>query len=313
MNETAPQPNQDINLSLERQEAVQLHNEILQEQENLSDPEKDQVIDKKSELSVLREKVGVIDKYKTLAKPFNDQYYYRVGDISSIEKLNNEKLRIDTEIEKVKKWIKDDTDTLNELRNKLGMEPSNDIPSLDIKKERLPYLLRIQDDLENALKLEIKKQEEELENSKREGRNTSMEIEDITFTIKKIASLLEERQSNGYNQIFSDEEALRTIAIKIGDSTNQEETRNNLVQLGNIVEDFFDNRGRGVNDDTESLYSMSNKLKQLASSLMELPQKLHSEEERKELSQITNSVAEKVGNAVSKIIRRAHAIEEFLR
>jgi len=317
MNESFSQPNQEKNLALERQEAVKLHNEILKKQESLPDTEKQEATDKVAEMSTLREKVGNIDKYKDLAKPFNDQYYYRVGDISSVGKLNKEKERIDTEVEKVKSVIEETANKLNELREKLGMEPTTDIPSLDIKKERLPYLLKIQSDLENKLNFETKKQkslkEETTENSKREGRNVTEGLEDISSNIKKIASMLDERQSSGYNSIFNDEDGFRSVASKIDGSSNKEEIKNNLTRLGSIVDDFADNRGRGVNDDTENLYSMVGKLRYLASALQELPQKLQNEEERKELAQIAGSVAEKVDTAASRITRKAQAIEEFLR
>lgn len=321
------QPNQERNLALERHEAVTLHNEILKEEENFSDEDKKWDIAKGTNSNPkygeniskrvdLRKTVENIDKYRELAISKENLTLPEIGDISDVEKIKKEKEKIDKEVEKITRDIEKTQSDLNDLRKKLNLPQTNDIPSLSDKKQKLENLLVIKNDLDSKLDFEIKKGEsqknESSENEKIEGKNMNMGLEDISSDIKKIASILDERQSRGYNSIFSDEDGFRSVAGRIGDSVNKEEIKSNLARLGSIVEDFADNRGRGVNDDTENLYGMVNKLRQLVSSLQELPHKIQNEDERKELSQITNAVAEKVDTAASRITRKAQAIEEFL-
>lgn len=328
MKENAPQLNQGRNLALERQEAVKLHNEILKEQEGFSDEDKKWNVDKgtnnnpkytenASKMIGLRKNVETIDKYRNLAISKENLTSLEIGDISDIEKINQEKEKVNKEVEKITREIEYTKSELNELRKKLNLPESDDIPSLSDKKHKLENLLTIKNELENKLNFEIKKQEsqkkENSENSKRESGNLNTGIEDIASDIKKVALMLKERQSSGYNSIFNNEDGFYSIASKIGESSNKEEIKNNLIGLGIIIEDFADNRGRGVNDNTENLYSMVGKLKQLTSSLQQLPQKLQNEEERKELSQLVNIIAEKVDTTASKITRKAQAIEQFLR
>ena len=135
----------------------------------------------------------------------------------------------------------------------------------------------------------------------------------MSSSLKKISSLFNERQSLGYNAIFDDEDGFSIIANKLVDGSNGEEIKNNLTKLGNIVEDFADNRGRGIRDDTENLYIMISALKQLSASILDLPRKLQNEEERKKMAQTTVLVSEKVDGAISRIAQKANAIEEFSR
>ncbi len=312
MNENiTPPPNSSRNLALERQEAVKLHNEILKEQENLPDTEKQESTDKVAEMSTLREKVQNIDTYKDLAKRFNDQYYYRVGDISSVENLKKEKEKIDIEVEKVKLGIEDTTRKLNELRQKLGMEPTTDIPSLDIKKERLPYLLKTQDDLHGQLDFEIKKQEslkeENTENSKMEQYFLKNSLEEVSSSLRRVSGMIDERQSQGFQDIFSDPTAFRYIASGLEDFSDNEELKAKLSKLGSIVEDFA---RPSLNDHPDSMRELASKLSQLESSLRELPSKIKNEEERQEFGRLVSSVASKVDEAVSFIRRKAGQLEE---
>lgn len=297
MNETSPQPHQDKNLSLERQEAVKLHNEILGGQENLSETEK---IIKTNEISVLREKVGNIDKYKGLAKPFNDPYYYKVGDVSSVEKLNNEKLKINTEIEKVKSGIEDTVNQLNELRKKLGMESSSDIPSLDIKKERLPYLLNIQSDLENKLSFATKKQEaiksENIGQNNLEQKFLKNDLEGLSFALRGMVN-----NQDSFN--------FGIIASNLENFSDMDDLKSKLSKIVTSVENFTKN---GLRNDLDSLRQDASKLSQIEASLRNLPSKIKNEEERKIFGQFISNEAGKISDNVAFIKLKASEMQEYL-
>ncbi len=300
MNESFSQPNQEKNLALERQEAVKLHNEILKEQESLPDTEKQEATDKVAEMSTLREKVGNIDKYKDLAKPFNDQYYYRVGDISSVEKLNKEKEKIDTEVEKVKSVIEETANKLNELRQKLGMEPTTDIPSLDIKKERLPYLLKIQSDLENKLNSETKKQEvvksENLEQGRLEEKFLKNSLEELSQTLRKMVG---NEDSFGF----------KIIASGLEDFSDMDDLKLKLSKIVISAESFAKN---GLKDNLDALHDDAMKFSQIEASLRNLPSKIKSEEERKEFGQFISNVAGKISEVTSFIRLKASRLQDYL-
>ncbi|MFA6515002.1 MAG: hypothetical protein WCT42_01920 [Candidatus Paceibacterota bacterium] len=175
MNETFSQPNQERNLSLERQEAIKRQDELQKEYDTIPDQDKEykdrgdtdkygyRFADNFSanllESKKVDDKIETIDEYKKFATSKENLTSPKIGDISDFEKMKTEKEKIDGEIEKTKNDIVSTTNKLNELRLKLGMPSSEDIPSLLDKKENLGNLLLIQKDLENKLNFEIKKQE----------------------------------------------------------------------------------------------------------------------------------------------------------
>ena len=328
-----PQQNQEKNLALERQEAVKRQNELQKEYDVIPEEDKeykdrgdadkygyrfaDNFSANLQEGKKVDDKIETIDEYRELATSKENLNLPEINNNFDIERIKIEKEKIDHVIEETKKDIESITNKLNELRSKLGMPPSDDIPSLIDKKENLGNLLVIQKDLENKLSFEKQKdesqKEENFENTKIENKNIAEGIEEMSSSLKKISSLFNERQSLGYNAIFDDEDGFSIIANKLVDGSNGEEIKNNLTKLGNIVEDFADNRGRGIRDDTENLYIMISALKQLSASILDLPRKLQNEEERKKMAQTTVLVSEKVDGAISRIAQKANAIEEFSR
>ena len=310
-----PQPNQERNLALERQEAVKLHNDILKDKENFEAVGKEST-DRDSQMQSLREKVQNIDKYRNLAKEFDgNRYYYNVGDISSVEKLTIQKEKIDKEVERVKSMIEETSNELNELRKKLGMEPTEDIPSLIIKKERLPYLYKMQQDLEGKLNSENKKveaqKEENFENKQRENKNFSSSIESINSDINNLSKSLEERQSNGYNQIFQNQEVFRTLASSAPDVSNFEEIKNYFSNIKNAIEIENEKRGNGINDNAKNLYNVSSLLKKLAINIQEFTSKIQNEKEKKEIVNMTASIIENLDKVSSFVSKKAQALEAY--
>ncbi len=301
-------PNSEKNLSLERQEAVKLHNEILAGYNDLQDKTNKEATEKVSEMEKIRENVRVIDQYKSSAKSFSDQYYYRVGDISNVEKLNKEKEKVDKEVEKIKSWIRDDTVKLNELRKKLGMEDSNDIPSLDIKKERLPYLLNIQSDLQNKLSFKEKKlrigDEENTENKKLENRNLQVTLQDMASSIKSFASALEDKQAEG-NAV----EEFRNAARSLESVSSDEELISTLNNLGNkfaLISDVGD-----LDFKSESFFGLSSSVNKFLTVIENIPQSIKNEEKRQEVSRKVSYVTDEAQLLQSFLARKAQAIKDY--
>ncbi len=326
MNENSPHENQERNLALERQEAVALYNDLLKEQETFSEEDKSFDIKKGgfsssefeenlSKTAVLRKKVETIDEYRTLATSKEDLAQVEIGDSSDIEKIKQEKEKIDTEIKKYTRDIDRTKSELNDLRKKLDLPETDDIPALSDKKEQISCLMAIKEELETKLHFALQKEalEKTKENTalKRENKNLAESFETFSSGIQKVASLLEKRKSNGYNPIFKDEEAMRAIAQKIGISQNAEEMKADLSKFASIVEEFADNRNRGANDNPESLYDMVSALRQLSPVLEELTKSTHNEEE-KGIAQVAASVVEKINAASSAISQKAETLQRFV-
>lgn len=259
------------------------------------------------------EKITNISEYKMMASPkFEDKIdNIQIPDeISEIEKaeVENEK-----RIEETKKNIEDTANKLNELRQKLGMEATDDIPSLIVKKEKLSTLLIVQNELESKLSFEKQKSEsinkEQTENKQRENNNLNVGIEEVSSNLRKLASLIEERQSKGYQNIFSAPDGFKSVASGLVEFTNKDDLKSKLFRLGSTVEDFAP---RGINDTPDSMREVSSKLKQLLVSLQEFSSKIQNEEERKEFSGSISSVIDKVDMASNRISKGADLLQDYL-
>ncbi|MBP9763592.1 MAG: hypothetical protein KBD10_02515 [Candidatus Pacebacteria bacterium] len=322
MNESFSQSNQERNLALERQEAVKKHNDLLKEYESMPDEDKNwnqntsttnnpETGKKNSEMLELRKNVGNIDKYRELATSKENLTSPEIGDISDVEKMKQEKEKVDKEVEKITRDIERTKSELNELRKKLNLPETDDIPSLSDKKQKLENLLVIKNDLDGQLDFEIKKQEavknENTENQKMEQHFLKNSLEEVSSSLKRVSGIIDERQSQGFQDIFSNPAAFRYIASGLEDFSDNEELKTKLSKLGNIVEDFA---RPSLNDHPDSMRELASKLSQLEASLRELPSKIKNEEERQEFGGLVYSVASKVDEAVSFIRRKAGQLEE---
>lgn len=320
--EFKPQVNSEKNLAFERAEAVALHNQRLAEYNAIPEADRQWNVEKNttndstaseknSEMLALRKNVGNIDAYRELAKP-QEEHEYMLGDISGTEKLQAEKKRVDSEVEKTKKAIDMGKFELNQLRSKLGMPETEDIPSLIDKKAKLNSLLAIQKDLEGRITFEQQKiqaqTEEKTEDSKREKRNFNENLQEIVANINKVARMFEERNSRRYNSLFANENQFRSVASNLGDLETVEEIKSKLNRIGAFFESGAPNTGGGINDNPESLYMISQALRQLAQSIAELPSRIKDEEQRKEFSTTPNAVADKVTKASGYAARKAQAL-----
>ncbi len=324
-----PQQNQEKNLALERQEAVKRQNELQKEYDVIPEEDKEYKdrgdVDKYGyrfadnfsanlqESGKVDDKIETIDEYRKLATSKENLNLPEISSISDTEKIKIEKEKIESEIKKTKKDIEVTTNKLNELRSKLGMPPSEDIPSLVDKKENLGNLLVIQKDLENKLNFESKKagvqKEENFENKQRESKNFNENIESISYGIGNFSKSLEERQSNGYNQIYQNQEVFRTLASNTPDISNFEEIKNYFTSIKNAtgIENVMDMNER--EDNPENMYNASRLLKQLSLNIQEFASKIQDENQKKEISGTVSSIIENLDRASSFVSRKAQALE----
>ena len=324
MQENFPQPNQERNLALERQEAVKLHNDILKDQDNFSEFDKEWNIEKGinnnpqynenlQKMNGLRRSVENIDKYRKLATSNEDLSPIETVNITDIEKLKQEKEKIDAEVEKKKKDIEKATYELNDLRKKLNLPETDDIPSLSDKKQKLENLILIQNELESKLtfekqRAESQKQEESI-NRNIETRTSNENIQNISFSIGNLSRLLETRQSQGYNQIFNNQESFRMLASITLDTSNINDVKDYFLKINKIVEDT--GSMNSTNEDPGSVYEVSLLLKQLSTNIQEMTSKIKNEEQKREVNTIASLLIENIDKTSSFISRKARAIEEF--
>lgn len=332
MDKKPPQVNQERNLALEsseanervsagfaRQKELRHNNEIVEENGKRITKFKGDSEELK-EYKQIREKVNDdlekilnISEYKNLVSPkFMDEFNPVLipNEISEIKKVKSEN---EKEIEKIKKDIEITTNKLNELRIKLDMPPSDDIPSLIDKKEKLSSLFLIQKKLEDKLKFETKKQgaqkEEKLEDTKREKGNLDANMQVIGSDIKSLSVLLEGRQSHGYGKIFEDQESFRVLATQSPDVSNFEEFKKYFLNIQKTTEDLSDERS--VNDNSESLYNLSSLLRKLSMNIKQFTSGIQEEDKRKEMSKIISSAADSIDKASFVVSRKAQALEAY--
>ena len=327
MNENIKQPmTQEKNLALERAEAVKSHNDILKDYNDMPENDKEwnydkneinnpEASNKKRAMSSLRESVGNIDKYRNIAKPEKNEEY-QVGDISNIEKLAEEKKKVDIEIENTKKSIEDSVRELNELRAKLGMPDTDDIPSLTQKKEKLTSLFSIQKELENRINFETKKiqvQEDETQgSSKMENRYINEGVQEISRNLKMISRLLDERNSSKFSHVFQDENMIRTLASKNFDSLTIEEIKGYTIKIreATSVVSQLGNRW-STNDIPDSMYRLGKSFSLLSESIKNISSKIIDENERRNFSKTISDCVQYLDQIYNVFIKQAHNIEEY--
>lgn len=322
MDKKPPQLNQEKNIVFDRSNMVKEHNDLETQWDKLDSFDRDLArqgkgdpknIDIYRRKDKLYETVTDIDRYRELAKSKENMNVIKTGDISDIEKIKQEKERVDSAIEEVKEEIELVVSKLSELRAKLDMPPSDDIPSLIDKKEKLSSLLLIQKKLEGKLKFETKKQgaqkEENLEDTKREKGNLDANIQVVGSTIRSLSILLEKRQSHGYGKIFEDQESFRALAAQSPNISDFEETKKYFLNIQKITENLNDKRS--VDDNTESLYNVLSLFKRLSMNIKEFTSKIQDEDKRKEMGKIISSIADSIDKASFSVSRKAQALEAY--
>jgi hypothetical protein len=316
-------PEQERNLALERAEAVIKHDEILKVYNDMTEDDKEWNNDKQEtnnpeaakyqkEMAILGKNVYRIDEYRKLATPKETENNFNIDDISNLQKLEDEKQRIDKEIIKLNYNIKSLTVELSALRKELNLPQSDDIPSLVSDKIQLQKLMDIKNNLESQIAFEKKKiefnQEESKELEKREKSNLEYALSQVSFDLKKLSDIFRDRQSRGYEPIFSDLDGFRNMASRLENFSDQEDLKSTI----NNFEILFEKASSHlVNDDPDSLFDVVSALRRLEGSLSELSSGIKSEEERKEFSRSINSALGSVNSAANLVNNKAHALQEY--
>ena len=315
MNEKIPQPNQEKNLALERQEAVQRYSELEKEYNSIPNEDKEYKdrgdADKYGyrfannfstnlkEIKEVSDKIESIDKYREVAKS-NENSEYQVGDVSDIEKMKEEKEKADDEIKKIKHSIEKTKSDLNELRAKLDIPPTDEIPSLMDKKTKLEKLLAIQNDLENKLNFENKKEEVIKEGSLEQDK---MEQRFLKDNLMELSSVLRRMVDNQDSFRFG------MIATNLENFSNMDELKSELSKIIVSLEDFAKN---GLKDNLDALHQDSSRVLQIETSLRNLPSKIKNENERREFGQFVSGVVSKVSEVSSFINLKASRLQDYL-
>lgn len=328
MNLENTQPNQEFpqerNISLERQEIIKRHNEILAEFDALSDdekkkegvwfknPEAQRMAD---EMDDLRKEADAIKEYRELAKPKSDSLENKKNDTEiSPEDLPKEQEMSQKEVKSLEYSISTETEKLNKLREVLGMPPTEDIPSLVDKREKLSKALEIQEELRNRVNIENKKEiaknEESNQSLKREGRNLNDGLEVIGNDMGNFSKILEDRQSQGFSQIFQNSEVFRTLASQTPDTSNSEDIKNYFSSMKTAIDGL---QGKwSLNDKPESLDDSAKALRQLSNNIQEFTSKIQNGEQRKEIALLASSLIGSVDRASSVLTNKARDFDSYL-
>jgi len=289
------------NISLERPAMVEEHNELGAKWDNLTDEQRDDAWKKKGdpEILVMRERmnelfdsVKKIDRYREEAGPEElqeldeedslSQKGEEKQDILESEKINKKMDEITKEISYSSEDLNNNIIILNKLQVELGIEPTENVPSVNQAKERIELLKK--------QKLELKEQliqvspEEELNRSQNQnkeelpsGSNEEREelderlakkgLEQLVSSGAKIINILKTRESQNLNSLIRSEELSKLRggfmgleSVKISDS---EELESHLSKINSAIDSIGDSisRGRQVREDTESLGRLSHALK----------------------------------------------------
>lgn len=309
------------NLAYDRKVAVDSHNELQKHYDALPEEDKkwrvrdgqmsmsDEAMRLSGETNSLYTQVQNIDSYREKAKPLETLSEISVDQ--NPEKLREEKIRIDKQVDQTKRSIHDTTNRLNELRAKLNLPPTEDIPSLIQAKEKLGKLLKVQENVTSQVLFEDKKDSntkmEETENLNHENKTIANGFENAASDLRRIAHKFEERSSQRFTPLFQDEERLGMIANKLT-SVEQDESQQVLQQLINILSTPASNISNSVSDSTESLFDLSSTLRMLSTNIAEIPSKIQDDEKRIKLSRITDEAKDVIDRAAAYVNNKAHAL-----
>jgi chromosome segregation ATPase len=315
------QPNKELNLALERAEAVKSYNTLNPEWNSMPEKEKGYYDNDKrgyvepteraqqiqKEQKGYKTNVENIDKYKELAKPgpesVEEKFNTGTGDP---EALKQEKEKVEQEIASIAKAIESTSLKLNELREKLGMPPSEDIPSLMVKKEKLESLRKIQKDLESKLDFVNKKTEaveqENVENSNIEKSGNQELMSGIEGDLKKISALLDSR-------VTRKETGVSALAMRAYERSDLEGIKHYISLVNHKVNEMQD--GWSTDDKPETMQNLSRALSELNENIKSIVSKIKDEEKRKKFSQAVSVVTSNIESTQHFFTRRAEALKQY--
>ncbi len=315
-------PDQDIKTILTLDQIEQQKKVLEQQQETLEEqPNKEVMVENLQNVTQdIDRKANIIEDTNTKIDAIRNVFGLEVSseipmsveiEQKEINKLDHEKLSLEDKITAIENTAKVMTTNEGEKFSVIT-DPEVIAEYKRLKSERSKESgvdQNSQNDPDTEKIDEAKRQEQE-ENKKMEQKYMNEALEQVSYNLKRISSCFDDRQAQRFNAIFDDEDSFGPIANKLTENLDTEEVKNTLGRLGNIVEDFAGSRGSFM-DDSDSLYTLGNAFRRLASSISEISSKIKDEEARKEFSGLSGSVADKVDYAASRIIRKAEAVANF--
>lgn len=313
------------NLALERQDAVDLHNEIAEKYNALPDEDKQfpkerdykmtpEAEEYSKKMFEARRRVANIDEYRKEAIPDGSQEDFHTGEMTTLEQAQQEKEKVDQEIQKLEKDIKGTKQDFNRLRRELGLAPSEDIPNLIVKNEKLEKLVNLKSNIEEkigslSVRKDISEQEIAQEGRRKEG-NFLEEFSHAKNDLLKVVDSLKERSQQGYSKIFQDEEELMLSMRQMGQVQTSQEVVDALSRIIDSLEPYSGPREQ-ARDKPESLFELSRRLNQLITTVSDLPKSVGDDNDEL-ISKLKQDVVNRLGSARSTVIGKAQALERYL-
>ncbi len=258
------------------------------------------------------ETVVNISEYKNLASPIFEDKIIPVKELNTRAELEQAQIENKQEIQKVQESIENTKSKLNELRGKLGMPPSEDIPSLLDKKAKLESLMIIHNDLELKIKDQEARNDSNLSENKEEANlekyNIKSSIEEISNSLSSIRSELNDRDGAGLNQVFENDDAIRRALSDFNSFNDISELPEFLNRLSSSLNIEYRGRGR-FSENSDSLRDLAHKLGQLHSVVEVIPLKIRSNEVRNKIGDIVGRLKNSIDEARMQILAKASQIE----
>lgn len=226
-----------------------------------------------------------------------------------------------------KNQINEDTkNKIDDIRNKLGLPTSDEIPpSINTEQEAINKLNQEKLNLENKSKISKVNQESQNENTKRFESNLRSVIDDISTKSKTMLDALYERQQQQFTPLQSPDEFqgivshLKSIKNFDGkfDVNGLEQINENIQKISRLIENMNPkNTGGGVRDNPQSLEKLAYGAKTFSASLDEAGRNLGPEladekieEKRKELRKsigILSEQTQKLNSLASRMRANFH-------
>ncbi len=286
-----PQSNAEKNLALERDETFDAR-------------AKETDSEKKSELM---KHINTIGEYKDLAKPRPELQESKFNsNTADPEVLKQEKEKVEQEIATITKAIESTSIKLNELREKLGMPPSEDIPSLMVKREKLESLREVQKDLEAKLEFVNKKQEAEKEegnNEKKiEGKSLTEESLLISLGLRKISALINSSRSKQDTE-FS------VLALKSPEKPTTEELKEYILKLETKINELGPDWS--TDENPQLLMDLGKAFSELSMNLKNSISKIKDEEERTDFSKSIAHIVDKAEKEAVFFVNKGQALAQY--
>lgn len=244
-----------------------------------------------------------------------------------IEKDNSVILSdINKKIENKNQINKDTKNRIDDIRNQLGLPPSDEIPpSIKTEQEAINKLNQEKSNLENKSKIGEVSQESQSENIKRFEGNLRSAIDDISTKSKTMLDALYERQQQQFTPLQNPDEFqgivshLKSIKNFDGkfDVSGLDQINENILKVGRLIENMNPkNAGGGIRDNPQNLEKLAYGAKTFSASLDEAGRNLGPEladekieEKRKELRKnigILSEQTQKLNSLVSRMRASFH-------